>query len=405
MATKILTLNHGGRCQNWGLQACTDGLLHIIGKEAPDIDFMHLDHAYMHRRYSVEPRIFGGKKLFAYGSRVAKALFPVFHVLPRVADEFEYTADLWLRGKGGQGAKEFVEKARVADAVIFNAEGTTYRNNIAAVKGLFMLWFAKTRLGKKSMFANGSVTLTRVDAILPAMVRKTFRVIDLAAVREPVSFGNIVDYYPELEDKIVMFPDAAYAVGIDENAGDDLEFLGQDFFAFSRSMLPMDFEKTRESSALVHILQELKKTVSNVVLLGKDKEDQILKDAAKLTGSFFVGPSHSYQTILHILKRAKFILSGRYHNAIFATKVGCPVIPMHSSSHKIYGLASFFKGSMPKPVDPTDLWNEAEGVVQQARAILDQGESLRDAYRERAAGLREEALGLSGRIWTILGKG
>ena len=405
MVTKILILNHGSHCQNWGLQACTDGLLHIIAQENIDADFMQFDHAYMHRRYSFEPRLFGGKKLFAYGSRIAKRFLPVFHVLPRVADEFEYTADLWLQGKGGQGAKEFIEKARVADAVIFNAEGSTYRdNNIGAVKGLFMLWFAKTKLCKRSLFLNGSVTLTRVDATLPAMVKKVFTTIDMTSVREPDSYQNTLHYYPELEGKIRLFPDSTYALELDQRTLEDLKFLDLDFFTLSLSMLPVDFRKTRDTSSLVHMIQELKKIVPNAVLLGKDKEDQILKDVAKLTGSFFVGPSYDYQSVLHILKRAKFICSGRYHNAIFATKVGCPVIPMHTSSQKIYGLASLFNGIMPKPIDPTDLWNEEKWVLHHARAILEKGDSLRTAYKERAAELREEALRLSGSIRDILDK-
>jgi len=403
MATKILILNDGNRCQNWGLQACTEGLLQIITQENHDVDFMQFDHAYMHRRFSFEPRLFGGKKFFAYNSRVAKKYFPVFHVLPRVADEFEYTADLWLQGKGGRGADEFVEKASRADAVIFNAEGSTYRdNNICALKGLFMLWFAKTKLGKKSLFLNGSVTLTRVDATLPAMVRKVFSAIDMAAVREPDSYQNILEYYPELEGKIRMVPDSTYALELENRTLGDCKFLDQDFFALSLSMLPVDFRRTKDTSSLVHLIQELKKTVPNAVLLGKDKEDQILKDVARLTGSSFVGPSYDYQSVLNILKRAKFIVSGRYHNAIFATKVGCPVIPLHTSSQKIYGLASLFNGAMPKPIDPTDLWNEERRVFKHASSILEQGDSLRTAYMERAAELREEALRLSESIRDIL---
>ncbi|MGK2905734.1 MAG: polysaccharide pyruvyl transferase family protein [Desulfuromonadales bacterium] len=405
MAQKILTLNNGSRCQNWGLQACTEGLLHIIAQENAYVDLMHFDHAYMHRRYSFEPRFLGGKKLFAYDSRVAKKYFPVFHVLPRVADEFEFTANLWLQGKGGRGADEFLEKARGADAVIFNAEGSTYRdNNICALKGLFMLWFAKTKLGKRALFLNGSVTLTRVDATLPAMVKKVFSAIDMAAVREPDSYQNILEYYPELEGKICMVPDSTYALELEQRTLGDCKFLDLDFFALSLSMLPVDFRRTRGTSSLVHMIQELKKIVPNVVLLGKDKEDQILNDAAQLTGSFFIGPSYDYQSVLNILKRAKFIVSGRYHNAIFATKVGCPVIPLHTSSQKIYGLASLFNGIMPKPVDPTDLWSEEKRVLSHASAILEQGDSLRTAYQKRAAELRKEVLRLSGSIRDILDK-
>lgn len=403
MARKILILNDGNRCQNWGLQACTEGLLQIIALENNDADFMQFDHAYMHRRYSFEPRLFGGKKLFAYNSRVARTCFPVFHVLPRVADEFEYIADLWLKGKGGLGADEFLEKARGADAVIFNAEGSTYRdNNICALKGLFMLWLAKKKLGKRAMFLNGSVTLTRVDATLPAMIRKVFSAIDMAAVREPSSYQNILEYYPELEGKVCMVPDSTYVLELEERSLGDCRFLDRDYFAFSLSMLPVDFRRTRDTSSLVQMIRELKKLVPNSVLLGKDKEDQILKDVARLTDSFFIGPSYDYQSVLNILKRAKFIVSGRYHNSIFATKVGCPVIPLHTSSQKIFGLASLFKGAMPRPIDPTDLWNEKKRVLDHASSILEQGDSLRTAYRSRAAELREEVLKLSGNISDIL---
>ena len=405
MAAKILILNDGSLCQNWGLQACTEGLSHIITQENSDVDLMQFDHAYMHRRYSFEPRVYGGKKLFAYDSRIAKKYFPVFHVLPRVADEFDYIADLWLQGKGGRGADEFLEKARGADAVVFNAEGSTYRDdNICALKGLFMLWLAKTKLDKRALFLNGSVTLTRVDATLPAMVKKVFGAIDMAAVREPDSYQNILEYYPELEGKIRMVPDSTYALDLERRTLEDCKFPDRNFFALSLSMLPVDFRRTKNTSSLVHMIKELKKIVPNTVLLGKDKEDQILNEVARLTGSFFVGPSYDYQSILNILKHANFIVSGRYHNAIFATKVGCPVIPLHTSSQKIYGLASLFKGLMPKPIDPTDLWNEEKQVLSHASAILKQGDSLRTAYEERAAELREEVLRLSGSIRDILEK-
>lgn len=400
----LLFLNDGTYCQNWGLQACTEGLTHIIAQDSSNADISFLDHAFMHRRYSFEPRFFGGKKLFAYNSRIARRYFPVFHVLPKVADEFEYIADLWLQGKGGQGADEFLAKARDADGILFNAEGSVYRDdNIGALKGLFMLWVAKTKLGTKSLFLNGSVTLTRVDATLPAMVRKVFDVIDMAAVREPASYRNICEYYPELEDKLSMVPDSTFAVDVSNKPQEDFIFRDPNYFALSLSMLPMDFSRTRHASSLVQLIEDLKTLVPNVVLMGKDKEDQILADVARITGATFVGPSYDYQSVLNILSRARFLVSGRYHNAIFATKVGCPVIPLHTSSQKIYGLSLLFAGLMPEPIDPTDLWENGRHVLQHARTILEKGVSLRSAYKQRSLELREDALRLSRSIFDVMG--
>ena len=57
---------------------------------------------------------------------------------------------------------------------------------------------------------------------------------------------------------------------------------------------------------------------------------------------------------------------------------------------------------MPKPIDPTDLWNQEKQVLSHAHAILEQGDLLRTAYKERAAELRKEVLRLSRSIRDIL---
>ena len=174
---KILVLNDGSSYENWGIKACIDGLLQILNESFPFSKIEGLNHEYMHKKYVWEPKFFG-KKLLNDNSRLARRFLSSFHELPRVADEFEFIADLWDSGKGGVGADHFVVSAKRNDIIVFNAEGSTYRDNIGAIKGLFMLWYAKTRMQKRCYFTNGSVTLTLVDATLPAMVRKVFGVID-----------------------------------------------------------------------------------------------------------------------------------------------------------------------------------------------------------------------------------
>lgn len=401
MNKKVLILNDGSDYQNWGIKACIDGLK-IILQRIPGIETTTLPHAFMIQKYAFEPKILG-RKIFLENNRLAKRILRDFHVLPRVADEFEQVAELWLKGRGGPGAKIFMEKAKDIDAVIFNAEGSTYRNNIGAVKGLFMLWFAKTKLDKKSMFLNGSVTLTKVDAILPAMVNKVFSEIDLVGVREPDSHANIVQYYPSLKDKIKVFPDSVFSLDTPkQSALKNLDFLDKEFFVFSLSMLPMDYKISREKSSIIKIVRQLKKVVHNVVLIAKDVEDQVLKEIADLTDSSFIGPQFNYQEIMQILSRAKFLFSGRYHHLIFATKVGCPVIPMASSSQKIHGLSSLFSGLMPSPIDPTNLNAEEEYIIQNAMQIVEGGTNLRDRYIERSNELKAEALNQAGLISKIL---
>lgn len=394
MAKKILILNDGSSYENWGIKACIDGLKNILEKIHPEFELDGIPHSYMHKKYSWEPTLLN-RKIFNENSRVAKKLLDEYHLLPKVADEFEYIAELWLSGNGGKGASDFIERVKQYDILVFNAEGSTYRDNIGAIKGLFMLWLAKTKLNKKAYFLNGSVTLTLVDSILPAMVRKIFSAIDGVAVREPYSKDSINKFYPVLNN-INMYPDSVFSLDFDKDTLTEkvkqLDFLEKDYFCFSLSMLPMDYRRSRDKSSLVHIIKELKKLVPNAVLLAKDVEDQILKDVSKDTDSYFVGADFDYKDVMSILSKAKFLFSGRYHHLIFATKVGCPCIPIASSSHKIHGLSSLFDGLMPDPIDATDVWEDSVKVLKYANDILNTA-NLTKQYFEKAEQLKKDSFG------------
>lgn len=388
---KILILNDGSKYQNWGIKACIDGLREILKDVIDDNEVDTLSHGFMHKIFFFEPKFFG-IKIFNDNSRVANRIIPKFHVLPKIADEFEYISELWLSGHGGVGANIFLEKIKEVDVVIFNAEGSTYKNNIGAIKGLFMLWLAKTKFNKKSLFVNGSVTLTNVDPILPAMIRKVFTEIDFISVREPYSFNNIINFYPELKDKILMFPDSVFALDVKSTQSSVFEILPKKYFVFSRSMLPMDFNINENKSSVIYLIKSLKKIIPDVVFLAKDSEDQVLKEIAEKTDGIFIGQEFSYQDIFTIFKNASFLISGRYHHLIFATKVGCPIIPMITSSHKIHGLSVLFDNISPSVVDPTDLLNEGGKIIKSVEYIISQGDILRSKYMDKANDLKKLTL-------------
>lgn len=387
MKYKVLILNDGSQYKNWGIRACIDGLKKIFFQDG-SFEVETLSHQFMHKKYSFEPKIFG-KKIFLEGSRATKFL-PEFHVLPKIADEFEYVFNLWKTGKGGAGVKVFFDAIEEIDWVVFNAEGSVYRNNIGAIKGLFMLWVA-SKLGKKVAFMNGSVTLTLVDSVLPAMVHKVFNICDFVGVREPVSKQNIIDFYPELESQIEVFPDSAFVLNKRSTDIKVLDFLNQDFWVFSKSMLPMDYSLTGGESNLVELILEIKKIVPNLVIMAKDVEDQNLQKVAKLTNSYFIGDNYSYDQIFTILRKAKFIISGRYHHLIFSTMVGCPPIPLTTSSQKIHGLQKFFHEKMHTPFDATYLQNEKSKILQEVGKILSDN-SLRAWYESRSSQLKQDSL-------------
>ncbi len=384
---KALLINDGRTYNNWGIQACTEGLISILEDNNRELELVGLPHHSLHQKYNWDIRIWN-RPLFNANSRVAKHLFKENHLTPRVADEYEYVAERWINGKAGEGAKKITALLSHVDAVIFNAEGSTYRNNIGAIKSLFILWLAATRFKKQTYFVNGSITLTHVDAVLPAMLEKTFSTITAASVREPCSLRSIEQHCPSIKN-VNLYPDAVFYLNfakedIKPNLVNNFDYKNEPFFCFSLSMLPMDFIRTRSKSALISLLKDLKKIVPNIIFLAKDNEDQILRDVAQYVDAKVVDKNCSYQQIMTLLSHANFLFSGRYHHLIFAAKVGCPCIPLASSSHKIHGLAELFPGVMPKVKDPTNLWELKGEIIADVKYILKHQADLKDNYTDKS---------------------
>lgn len=400
----LLLLNDTANHDNWGSQACAEGLKHILAQAIPGVQLRSLLSTWVARHFLWDPKI-AGRRLFAWNNPVWLRISPPYQHLPRVADEFEAIADLWAAGQGGKGSLEFIKAARGVDAVVFNAEGSAYRTNRTALKCLFMLWYARTRLGIPSYFVNGSVTLADVDPILPAMMRKVFAVYDGRIVREPWSLRNCAKYLPGVP--VEMAPDSVFYFRPEDatpRAPQDLVpglRPGEPYFCFSLSMLPMDFVRTRGKSSVVHAIRRLKQQVPQAVLMAKDADDQFLKGVADETQSLFFGPSRTFREVMALLKDARFLLTGRYHHVIMATIMGCPSIPMITTSHKMNGLCELLGLPDYEPLDPTDLWTEMPRLEARAAAQVAGGAALRAHVRAAADRLRPGVV----RMGTLVAEG
>ena len=81
---KILILNDGREYENWGIQACMEGLLKIFnGNKIETISF-----SLLNKKYSFNPRIFG-RNFFNENSRIQKLLFNESLETPLIADELD----------------------------------------------------------------------------------------------------------------------------------------------------------------------------------------------------------------------------------------------------------------------------------------------------------------------------
>lgn len=426
---RILLLNDTSDHDNWGSQACAEGLKRIILEANPGIEIRPIPSEWIARRYYALKFAVAGKRLVfrhrssrrlkAEAEAMPYALAKVFVEdflsrqvisIPRVADEFEAAADQWLSGQGGQEAREFLDAARGVDAVIFNAEGSTYRNNYTASKALFLLWLAKSKLGLPALFVNGSAMITEVEPVLPGMLRKVFGLIDGVAVREPRSLEAVRRGVPGarvrlIPDSVFHFDDAQIAElqrSHGKLAGAGATFGEGPVVCLSASMLPMDYRRDPARSSLFRLVEQLKNRGGHVVLLAKDNSDKFLRDLAKRTGSSFIGPSYHYSDLFGVFSRSRLLITGRYHHAIMATMVGCPVIALTTTSHKMSGLCDLFDGDIGECFDATDLFSCMDALLARASALLSSRQSLGDKLVARAAHFRNETRQLGQLVASVL---
>ena len=256
----ILLLNDCRDQENFGASVLVDGLLEILSRRLPSTTIVPIpSHWLIDGRHGLGA--FWGEGV---GMTQPKASFP------EVADQFETVADEWLSGGGGPGAPEFLVRLRSADLVVLNGEGSLYRDNLSAIRELFLAWLSKERLGIPTVFVNGMVHLTDVMPILPAMVRKTFSVLDAVAVRESCSLRNLEQYAPGISALLV--PDSAFATlpaaaRHTPAVHQVLEMVGgSPFFCFDPGAMPIDHRPARQSG-LFQLVTRLKGIVGQAVLV------------------------------------------------------------------------------------------------------------------------------------------
>ena len=379
----VLIINDSSDQINYGAEALVHGLHHIL-----DVTLSNHTRRLIPSHWLDEAGI---PSWFHSGDSLA---FPgESTVWPEVADQFEYIADEWLAGRGGQGAPLYLEKFEGVDIVILNGEGSIYRTNISAVRELFLAWFAKTRLGIPTVFLNGTVQLTLIMPLLPAMVRKTFGALDAAAVRGPYSLRNVQEFAPHVD--IRLFPDSALALPVEiENPSPGVEALfkqlGQSaFFCFDPGPMTIDYRFGKRSS-LFRMITEVKTLgLQAVMVVSGPPEAAMLKQLAADTDSIYLEQQPSYRDLMAVLSRAKFQISGRNHNLLLGSRVGCPGIAIASISHKVHGVCEQLQ--FGAPYDGTDLFSHIESIRAHAADILSRGTTLRDDISRRAARLAAES--------------
>lgn len=382
----VVLLNDCRDQHNFGATVLVDGLLAILSASLPSATIVPIpSHWLLDTAHGYGSFVNGGE-----GMRQPDATFP------DLADQFEMVADDWMAGRGGPDAHEFLSRLQGADLVLLNGEGSVYRRNLSAIRELFLAWLAKERLAVPTVFVNGTVHLADVVPVLPAMVRKTFAVLDAVAVREPCSLRNVRAYVPGVDAQ--LFPDSAFVVTPDQArqtpaVGAVLDEIGgSPYFCFDPGAMPMD-HRSPKRSALYEMIMGLKEVTPTAVLVASAPADRYIQAVVDETESVYVDTIVDYREYMALVAGAQFLVSGRYHNPILAAIMGCPSITLGSTSHKVHGACEMLEGLVGSPYDGTHLRPKLDAMERQARAYVgDRGaiyERLQDLCRRRGTEARQ----------------
>jgi polysaccharide pyruvyl transferase WcaK-like protein len=404
---KVLLVNDNSAHLNWGAQATPQALLRILQRGMPGAAVQALPWDWLRRSYR-RLRLPGLGRVVLQADcwqGVRRALNRVSRpeeYFPGVADDFDFLADEWLAGRGGPQGVEFLELAQGADVVVYNGENSIYSNTTEGCHGLFLLWLARTRLGKPSCIVNHTAQLDDVRPIMAGMVRLVYPALDLVAVREPRSWANLQALGVSNAE---LFPDAVFALDPDDDSRRRVEEwrkqhgLGtQTYFCLSASGLPMSMPRGTCEGEVTALVRDLKRCGLQAVLVAKDPWCLPLDEVARRTDSVFFGPEHEFHDLWPLFEGASFLVSGHYHYVIFGAMVGCPFLPLSANNHKMRGICEHLGWERTAPFDATSLRSCRAQIVDEARRLRESRPALSARLLAKASELHDEAERLGRRV-------
>ena len=361
---KVLIINDGKYCSNWGLNASTKAILELLSEK--QVDFDTILHKDLHKRYTLDPELFG-RRLFNEDSRLQKKFFSRYLRIPLTSDQYDLYCDLWSKGKGGKFSNVVIEKILKSDLVLYNAEGSTYRNNYGSLAGLFIIYFAKKILKKRSCFVNGSFTVSSVNNLYEGIAKRLDREGIKFYVREEKSRDSLSSINVQSE----IIPDSVFYYSSPPSINKN-----SDYFAVSKSMLPMLIDKDNyRIDPFIELISDISDlTGLKPLLLAKDPEDKYLLTLKnKLSSSLpSLSSKANFLQVQELISNSRFLVSGRYHHLIFAANTSVNICCFSSSSHKIEGLAKLLSSenySVPT-FDPTDILNYKNKILKYCKSLL-----------------------------------
>lgn len=308
---------------NWGGQATSAGIRHLVETTYPDAEFVPTKFRELPlKNFTLLRKL---PNLLVYWCIRTQRL----GLLKQVLHWYGIDRDIYDR----------------FDVVCFNGEGAIHEKSGHFFRLLGSLYAFKMS-GKRVYSLNQTVDV-HAGSLHARLLQLVYPVLDRVAVREPVSQRVLNDLGVHCE----LIGDAAYALPM--LSADECQALSAGFgltvpfiAVTASSAMERDSASTEIMSRLLDALQPLG---MNIVFLANTKTDLYL--ARQLAGR------HSFRTIdyneakyreaLAIISRAALVVGGRQHPNIFAAKYGVPFIGLAGNTHKMSGVAELLDYPVP----------------------------------------------------------
>jgi len=301
---------------NWGGQATSSGIKHMLEKTYPHAEFVPFDLPDLpFKKIKILRKYYEVKLVKAIMRDDLNALYAVLssmNIPDTIFDDFTH--------------------------ICFNGEGAVHYKSGHIRLFMGLLYLAKKK--RKTVAAVNQTIDLNGNTELEKLLTKVYRELDFISVREPVSY----EYAKKLGlSNMKLIPDAVY--GLPKMGASEIEATVEKY------NLPHTYITLTGSSALkrdkksLHAMTQIIRSIQEntnlpLVFMANAKTDIWL--AHKLEQKFdfnIIEPPVKYKDAMAIIAASEVLIGGRQHPNIFAYIYGVPYIPFIGNTYKNEGVA------------------------------------------------------------------
>jgi len=267
-----------------------------------------------------------------------------------------------------------VSQIKSADIVVSNAHFLADHLIFYLPLGMFEVFLAK-KLGKKVITVNQTVSVTGPLAF--SITSFVYKMVDMHITRDPISKNVLIKMGVD-DDRIVVSADSAFAIDISD--GKDVKSLIEKEGIQKGSVAVIirgDRDVHYESwmKVISHIQEKYGREVFYLFTC-KSHDEHVFKKLAKICRLHKLSKYYDYPILIQIMRNFDFVITDRYHGAIFAILSNTPVIPVDAQTFKTKGL--FMQFDYPIEVLNTLSVNSYDSMVESIERVVKNQREIKD---------------------------